>query len=159
MEGVDGADAGEGHVNHVAGAEAVFTEPFSVPLRQHVNDVGRRWFRTVKGRFGSKVHPTDASRVEAVSVDELHHGHGAHGSGVFVNVRDGHGFKPEAFAEFAVIRSSKVCEILHVHVETRKMDGNVVNSDGGVTFFGHVCSLDLQYMKGRFQPRAPSSPS
>ena len=155
MESINRSNACKGHVHHVACLEAVVSKAFSVPLRQHVNDVGRRWFGAVKSGFGPEVHSPNGSRVKPVSVDELHDGHGAHGCRVFVNVRDGHGLQTEAFAELPVVRSTKVGKVLHVHVQTWKMNGDVVNSNRGVARFGHCCPSEDGYMKGRFRAKDP----
>ena len=130
MQSVHRTDACEGHVNDIAGLETIFAKSLGVALREHVHNVGRCWFCSIQCRFRTEVHATNGSRIEAVPVDELHDGHGAHGGGVFVNVWDGHGFKAEPLVQFSIIGSPKVCKVLHVHVKAGEMNGDVVNANG-----------------------------
>ena len=154
VEGINSANAGEGHVNDVAVLEAVLTVARGVTLREHVNDVRRGGLGSVERGFGAKVETADAPRVEAVAVDQPHHGHGAHGRRVLVNVGDGHRGEAQSLVQFVIIRLAEFSKLTHVEVQARNVNGQVVNTDGnGISLGSHMPRAVGRHMNARVEAK------
>ena len=141
MKGINCSNAGKGHVDNVTVSEAINAKSVLIALCKHIENVGSCWFCSIKSRFSTEVHSSDISWIDSITVDEAHDGHRSHSCGIFVDVRNGHCFQTKALVEFTVVCASHFSKITHVHIQTREMYRNIINSN-----VDHVVAPILVYL-------------
>lgn len=68
--------------------------------------------------------------IQVIFVDEIQHGIGGHGCGVFAGIGDGHSRQAQAFVEFVVVEVARLGQVCDGQVKLRDVGGKIINANG-----------------------------